>query len=141
MNNLPYILADAVVTAAPEGAAPAPAETVAQTVQPADDNAAAPAPQPGQPPSPWMNMLPFVLIFALFYFMMIRPQQRKEKARRKMIDELRAGAKVIFAHGIFGTIVEANEKTFVIQTTEGRMEVLRGSVEGVVESEAATTNN
>lgn len=141
MNNLPYIIADAVVTAAPAGAAaPAPAETVAQTVQPTDDAAAAAAPTQ-TPPNPWMNMLPFVLIFALFYFMMIRPQQRKEKERRKMIDELRAGAKVVFAHGILGTIVEANEKTFIIETAEGRMEVLRGSVEGVVESDTAAKAN
>lgn len=135
MNNLPYILADAVLTTPAEGAAApaaAAAETVAGTVQPTEDAAAAQA-----QPSPLMNMLPFVLIFALFYFMMIRPQQRKEKERRKMIEELRAGAKVIFANGILGTIVEANEKTFIIETTDGRMEVLRSCVQGVVEAEAA----
>ena len=139
MNNLPYVIADAAITTAADGAA-APTAAVtdaaaqAGTVQPADAGVAAPA---QAQPSPLMSMLPFVLIFALFYFMMIRPQQRKEKERRKMIDELRAGAKVIFAGGIIGTIVEADEKTFVIETTDGRMEVLRSCVQGVVGSDEA----
>jgi len=81
-------------------------------------------------------MIPMLLILAIFYFMMIRPQQRKEKERRKMIEELRAGAKVIFAGGIIGTIVEATEKTFRIETASGtEMEVLRSCVQGVVTPE------
>ena len=81
---------------------------------------------------PWVMML---IMIALFYFMFLRPQQRREKERRKMIEELRAGTKVVFAGGIIGTIVSANEKTFVVETQEGRMEVLRSSVQGVVSAE------
>ncbi len=90
--------------------------------------------KPAQPQQQSMlgTFLPLLLLLGIFYFMMIRPQQRKEKERRKMIDELRAGAKVLFAGGIVGTIVEANEKTFVIETVSGRMEVLRSAVQGVV---------
>ena len=53
-----------------------------------------------------------------------------------MIDELRAGAKIIFAGGIIGTIVEATEKSFIVETTDGRMEVLRACVQGVFEESA-----
>lgn len=82
--------------------------------------------------------VPMLLILAIFYFMMIRPQQRKEKERRKMIEELRAGAKVIVAGGIIGTIVEATEKTFRIETAPGtEMEVLRSSVQSVIPAEGA----
>ena len=63
-------------------------------------------------------LIMMALMFGLFYFMLIRPQQRKEKERRKMIEQLRAGAKVIFAGGILGMIVEAKEKTFVVETVE-----------------------
>ena len=81
-------------------------------------------------------MMP-VLLIAIFYFMFLRPQQRKEKERRKMIDELRAGAKVIFSGGIIGTIQEASEKTFVIETASGAtMEVLRSAVQGLYGAEA-----
>lgn len=85
-----------------------------------------------------MGMLvPMLLIFAIFYFMMIRPQQRKEKERRKMIDELRAGAKVVFAGGFIGTIKESREKTFLIEIASGvSVEVARASVSGIAEEPA-----
>ena len=141
MNNTPFFIADgealvavsgsAEASAAPAEAAPAAQETAAETGAPAG----APKPQPQSPG--WMQLLPFVIIFALFYFMMIRPQQRKEKERRRMIEELRAGAKIVFAGGIVGTIAEATEKTFVVETTDGKMEILRSCVQGVLGAEAA----
>ena len=79
-------------------------------------------------------LIMMALMFGLFYFMLISPQQRKEKERRKMIEQLRAGAKVIFAGGILGTSVEAKEKTFGVETVEGRMEVDRNCVQGLVET-------
>jgi len=95
--------------------------------------AAAPQSQPGM----GGMMIPMLLLLAIFYFMMIRPQQRKEKERRKMIEELRAGARIVFAGGLVGTIVEANEKSFIVETAPGtKMEVLRSAVNGVVEAEA-----
>ena len=101
-------------------------------------DAAAPAQQQSAAGGGMGMFVPMLLIFAIFYFMMIRPQQRKEKERRKMIDELRAGARVVFAGGIIGTIVEASEKTFVVETKDGcKMEVLRGCVQGVAGSESA----
>jgi preprotein translocase subunit YajC len=82
------------------------------------------------------SFVPMLLILGIFYFMMIRPQQRKEKERRKMIEELRAGAHVIAAGGIVGTILEAKEKTFVIETGDkSTVEVLRSSVQGIVTAE------
>ena len=132
------LIADAELTAPVEGAATTTAESAsaeAHEVQPADAGAAPAKPSILQSLGP----MPMILIlFALFYFMMIRPQQRKEKERRKMIEELRAGARVVFAGGIVGTIVEAREKSFKIETAPGvTMEVLRSSVQGIAETEAA----
>ena len=80
--------------------------------------------------------VPMLLILAIFYFMMIRPQQRKEKERRKMIEELRAGAKVVFAGGLMGTIQEATEKTFKVEIAPGTViEIARSCVSGVVTEE------
>ena len=99
--------------------------------------AAAPtAPAGAQQQSGFEMMVPMLLILAIFYFMMIRPQQRKEKERRQMIEQLRAGAKIIFASGIIGEIIEAKEKTFTVQTSSGtEMEILRSCVQGVVTPE------
>ena len=78
-------------------------------------------------------LVPMLLILALFYVMMIRPQQRKEKERRKMIEELRAGAKIVFAGGLMGTIVSAGEKTFTVAIASGaEIEIMRSCVQGVV---------
>ena len=99
--------------------------------------AAAPtAPAGAQQQSGFGMMVPMLLILAIFYFMMIRPQQRKEKERHQMIEQLRAGAKIIFASGIIGEIIEAKEKTFTVQTSSGtEMEILRSCVQGVVTPE------
>ena len=111
-------------------AAPAATATEVQSAKPAP-GAAQQAPQQGG-----MGMLvPMLLILAIFYFMMIRPQQRKEKERRQMIDELRAGAKIVFAGGLMGTIVEATEKTFKVEIAPGTViEIARSCVSGVVPS-------
>jgi preprotein translocase subunit YajC len=115
-----------------QAAAPAAA---AQT-QPAETPA--PATAPAQQPGGMSMFVPMLLIFAIFYFLMIRPQQRKEKERRKMIEELRAGARVVFAGGFIGTIVEAKEKTFKIEIAgDVVVEVARAAVQNIVEDEAA----
>ena len=97
----------------------------------AAQEAAKPATQQG---SAWTMPVMLLLMFGLFYVMMIRPQQRKEKERRKMIEELRAGARVVFAGGLIGTIREAKDKTFMIEIAPGvSVEVARSSVVGVAE--------
>ncbi|HOE60685.1 MAG TPA: preprotein translocase subunit YajC [Kiritimatiellia bacterium] len=85
-------------------------------------------------------LIPMVLVFGLFYFMMIRPQQRKEKERLRMIAELRAGERVMFAGGLIGTISEARETTFVVEIAPKVMvEVARGAVTRVLkEGDVAT---
>ena len=85
-------------------------------------------------------LLPMVLVFGIFYFMMIRPQQRKEKERLRMIAELRAGQRVVFAGGLIGTIIEARDATFLVEIApKVSVEVARGAVSRVLkDGEAAT---
>ena len=118
------------VTAAPETQVTAASETKAQETQPANQGA---APAQKQSQGGGFGMwVPMLIIFAIFYFMMIKPQQRKEKERRKMISELRAGARVVFAGGLIGTIVEAKETTFKIEIAgDVVIEVARSSVQGL----------
>ena len=88
--------------------------------------AAAPAAPGG---SPYGMLITMVLIFGIFYFMMIRPQQRKEKERKKAIETLHAGQRVLFAGGLIGTICESRQYTFVIELASGaKVEVARGAV-------------
>ena len=82
-----------------------------------------------------MNMmLPMVLIFGIMYFMMIRPQQRKEKERRALINNLKSGTRVLFSGGIVGTITNVKDATFMVKIADNvKIEVARGAVSRVLE--------
>ncbi len=74
-----------------------------------------------------------ILFFAIMYVMMIRPQQRKEKERRAMLNELKKGDRVLFAGGLIGTIAQIGEKTAKIKVSDNvRLEVARGAITTVV---------
>ena len=59
--------------------------------------------------SPFFQFIPLVLILGVFWFLIIRPQQKKQKAHVSMVDSLRKGDKVITSGGIFGTIVKVGD--------------------------------
>lgn len=65
-----------------------------------------------------MNVLPFVLIIGVFYFLMIRPQQKRQKETRKMLDAMKKGDKVLTSSGIHGTISEIQDNIVVLQVAE-----------------------
>ena len=112
------------------------AETTATTTQPAQTPVDGQQPQQQGMFGAMGPFLPLILLFGIFYFMMIRPQQRKEKERQKMISELRAGRRVSFAGGLIGTITEAKEQTFMIELCPGTtVEVARGAIAGVIDGE------
>jgi len=82
-----------------------------------------------------MNMMIMMaLVFGIMYFMMIRPQQRKEKERRKLIDELKTGTRVVCCGGIIGTVTNVKDATFIVKIAEGvKIEVARGAVSRTLE--------
>ena len=81
-------------------------------------------------------LLPMVLVFGIFYFMMIRPQQRKEKERMKTISELRAGQRIMFGGGIIGTVSEVREHTFLVEVAPKlSIEIARGAVSRVLQAD------
>ena len=64
-----------------------------------------------------------VLLIALIYFMMIRPQKKKEKADQEMRNSLRVGDEVITIGGVVGKVEKINEKTVVISSTAGKNKI------------------
>jgi preprotein translocase subunit YajC len=75
-------------------------------------------PKPGE--SPFVSLLPLVLIVVVFYFFMIRPQMKKQKDLRKFREGIQNGDKVITLGGIYGKVVETSEKTVILEV-EGKM--------------------
>ena len=75
----------------------------------------------------------FGLIFVIFYFMIIRPQQKRQKERQKMLDALEKGDKIVTAGGIYGSVVGLEEKTVLVQIADNvKVKVDRGSIGSVV---------
>ena len=85
-----------------------------------------------------MQILPIVLIFAVFYFLLIRPQQKKVRMHRDMIAALRRGDRVVTAGGIIGTVAKVvNEGEVIVEIAEGvRVRVVRAQISDVVSKTA-----
>ncbi len=78
------------------------------------------APQGGEGGSSFLGFLPFILIIVIMYFLMIRPQVRKQKERQKMVDALQKGDKVVTSGGVHGKITGFSEdgKTIILQVDD-----------------------
>lgn len=65
-----------------------------------------------------ISMVPFVLIFVIFYFLLIRPQKQKDKDHQKMLANLAKNDEIVTTGGIHATIVNVKEKTFILRIDE-----------------------
>ena len=84
----------------------------------------------------WGMVIFLVAIFAIMYFLMIRPRQKQQKQHEAMMQELRAGDRVIIAGGIYGQIESIGEDTAILKIESGAtMKVARGSILGKQEVE------
>ena len=100
------------------------------------------APGEGASSSMFGNPIFFVmLIFGVFYFLLIRPNQKRERTRREMLASLSKGSKVVTSGGICGTILGLNEKTVVLKVSDDpvtKMEFLRTAISQVAAEEEDT---
>ncbi|HUW47032.1 MAG TPA: preprotein translocase subunit YajC [Dehalococcoidia bacterium] len=84
----------------------------------------------------WGMVIFLVAIFAVMYFLMIRPRQKQQKEHEEMTKELRAGDRVIIAGGIYGQIERLGEDTAILKIESGAtMKVARSSILGKQEVE------
>lgn len=100
------------------------------------------AAQTSSAPNIFVQLLPFVLIFVVFYFLLIRPQQKRLKAHREMVANVRRGDVVVTAGGMIGKVsrvVDDNE--IQVEIADGvRTRVVRGTISEVrAKSEPAST--
>ncbi len=81
----------------------------------------------------FVSLLPLILIFAVFYFLLIRPQQRKMKDHRALIESLKRGDQVLTSGGIFGKITKVDETTVTVEIAkEVQVQVQRSTIADVV---------
>ncbi len=96
-----------------------------------------PADPSGGGPSPISMLLPLVGMLAIFYFLLIRPQQKRQKEMQKMISALKKGDRVVTASGLYGSIAGLRDDVVVVEIADGvKVEMMRNAVTGVVARES-----
>lgn len=75
------------------------------------------------------SLIPLILIFVIFYFLLIRPQQKRAKEHKTMIENLKKGDKIITSGGIYGVIEAVGSNTITIKVAENtRIKIGKGYV-------------
>lgn len=92
--------------------------------------------QPSQP-SPIEMFLPFIFIFVIFYFLIIRPQSKKLKTHEVFLKNMRKGDQVVTNSGIFGRVDDLNEQTVTLEISKGiKVKILRKQIASAAPAES-----
>jgi preprotein translocase subunit YajC len=84
-------------------------------------------------PSLWTSFIPILFIFVIFYFLLIRPQQKKQKQHQEMISAVKKGDRIITNGGIYGTVADVKEHVIVLKIAEEvKIELVRSSIATVI---------
>jgi preprotein translocase subunit YajC len=83
-----------------------------------------------------VQLLPILLIIGVFYVLLIRPQQKRQRELQETIAQLKAGDKIVTNGGIIGTITNVRDATFLIRSAEKTiLEISRSAVAGIEDEE------
>lgn len=94
--------------------------------------AMAPSAQGGGQQSPWGTFIMLGMIFAIFYFLLIRPQQKRQKQHREMLSNLKKGDTVVTSGGLIGRITGITDSVITLEVAERiRLKVLRSHISNV----------
>ncbi|HRG61929.1 MAG: preprotein translocase subunit YajC [Neisseriales bacterium] len=94
------------------------------------------------PMSSVMSFLPMVVIFALFWLLLIRPQQKKMKLHNQMLSALEKGSEVVTNGGMLGTITDLDEKFIKLRIADGVVvKFQRSAIAGKIDSNAVSAAN
>lgn len=92
------------------------------------------AQEAAQQPNVLVQFAPFIVIFFIFYFLMIRPQKKRMMEEQNMLNSLNKGDEIYTKSGIIGTIVGLTEKIVTLEVSQGvKMKVLRSQVAGLAQ--------
>lgn len=88
------------------------------------------------PVSPLMQFMPFILIFVIFYFVLIRPQKKRQAKMREQMESLKSGDKVITAGGIHGLVTNVKEKSVTLKVADNvKIEFEKASITTVIKKD------
>ncbi len=107
-------ITEAFAMAGPQGAAGAPAPSGTEML---------------------MQFLPLILMFIIFYFLLIRPQQKRAKAHKAMLSALKKGDYVMTSAGLLGRILELDDEKVTLECGEAKLLLSRAAIGGVVDKD------
>jgi preprotein translocase subunit YajC len=88
--------------------------------------------QPAQPGQPAQSPIPMAvtmgLLFVIFYFVLIRPQQKKAKQQTEMLKTVKSGDKIVTSSGIIATVVTVKEDSVSIRSADAKLEITKGAI-------------
>jgi preprotein translocase subunit YajC len=91
-------------------------------------------------PGPLVTILPFILIFIIMYFMVIRPQQKKAKEHQEMLGKLKRNDEVMTSGGIYGKVIDLKEAVVTLEVAPNvRIRVHRPQISAVLTAEKTST--
>jgi len=91
-------------------------------------------------PGPLITILPFILIFVIMYFMVIRPQQKKAKEHQELLSKLKRNDEVMTSGGIYGKVVDLKEAVVTLEVAPNvRIRVHRPQISAVLTADKTTT--
>ena len=91
-------------------------------------------------PGPLVTILPFILIFVIMYFMVIRPQQKKSREHQDMLRKLKRNDEVMTSGGIYGKVIDLKETVVTVEVAPNvRIRVHRPQIAAVLTAEKAAT--
>lgn len=94
----------------------------------------APGPAPVNPQAELLKLAgPLILMFVIFYFLLIRPQQKKQKQHQALLAALKPRDKVVTNSGLVGEVIALKDKTLTLRCGESKLEVLKSAVAEVFE--------
>ena len=89
-------------------------------------------------PSPLASFVPIILIFVIMYFLLFRPQMKRQKEQARLVSALKTGDRVVTASGIHGLISNVKDRTVIVKIADNvKIEMEKSAITTVVNAEAA----
>ena len=86
-----------------------------------------------------MSFVPMILLVVVFYFILIRPQQKRARQQSELLKQLKSGDKVVTSSGIVGVVITVKDKTVSLRSADAKLEVTKSSVTEILECSGSST--
>ena len=86
----------------------------------------------------FLQFVPIILVFAIFYFLLIAPMRKRQKALQNLVENLKKGDRIVTNGGLHGTVVGVEEKAVIVKVAENvKVKISKSAVAGLAEQEGA----